>query len=99
MFILEQAVVELLNLIISVYHLATIFSRSCKCFIFNMSLLTCPSIIKVHVVKVTDQSTAQQETQPLGREQQSCRSPNQGAATIKHCYTSSNAAVSLKSRM
>jgi hypothetical protein len=100
MFMLEQVVMELLNLVISVYHVATV-SLDCASVLFpTYHFPTCPSIIKkIHVIEVTDQSTEQQETQPLGRERQSYCSPSQGAATIKHCYTSSNAPVSLKSRM
>jgi hypothetical protein len=99
MFMLEQVVVELLNLVISVYHLATVFLDHASVLFPTCHFPTCPSIKKVHVVEVTDQSTKQQETQPPGRERQSCRSPSQRAAAIKHCYTSSNAPVSLKSRM
>jgi hypothetical protein len=100
MFMLEQVVMELLNLIISVYHLATVFLDRASVLFSTCHFPTCPSIIKkVYVVEVTDQSTEQQETQPLGRERQSCCSPIQGAAAIKHYYTSSNAPVNLKSRM
>jgi hypothetical protein len=100
MFKLEQVVVELLNLVISVYHLATVSLDYTSVLFPTCHFPTYPSIIKkVHVVEVTDQSTEQQETQPPGREQQSCCSPSQGAVAIKHCYTSSNAPVSLKSRM
>jgi hypothetical protein len=58
MFILEQVVVKLLNLVISVYHLVTVFLDRA-----SVLFSTCPSIIKkVHVVEVTDQNTEQQET-------------------------------------
>jgi hypothetical protein len=100
MFILEQVVVELLNLVISVYHLATVSLDRASVLFPTCYFPACPSIIKkVHVAEVTDQSTKQQETQALGKERQSCRSPSYGAAAIKHCYMSSNAPVSLKSRM
>jgi hypothetical protein len=77
MFMLEQVVVELLNLIISVYHMATVSLDRASVLFPTYHFPTCPSIIKkVHVIKVTDQSTEQQETQPTSREWQSCCSPS-----------------------
>jgi hypothetical protein len=71
MFMLEQVVVELLNLVISVYHVATVFLDRASVLFPTCHFPTCLSIIKkVHVVEVTDQSMEQQETQPPGREQQ-----------------------------
>jgi hypothetical protein len=44
MFILEQVVVELLNLVISVYHLVTVFLDRA-----SVLFSTCPSIIKKYM--------------------------------------------------
>jgi hypothetical protein len=100
MFMLKQVVVKLLNLVISVYHVPTVSLDRASVLFPTCHFPTYPSIIKkIYVVEVTDQSTEQQETQPPSKERQSCCSPSQGAADIKHCYMSLNAPVSLKSRM
>jgi hypothetical protein len=49
MFILEQVVVELLNLVISVYHLATVFLDRASVLFPTCHFLTCPSIIKKYM--------------------------------------------------
>jgi hypothetical protein len=45
MFMLEQVVVELLNLVISVYHLATVSLDRASVLFSTCHFLTCPSII------------------------------------------------------
>jgi hypothetical protein len=46
MFMLEQVVVELLNLVISVYHLATVFLDRASVLFLTCHFPACPSIIK-----------------------------------------------------
>jgi hypothetical protein len=49
MFMLEQVLVELLNLVISVYHLATVFLDRASVLFLICHFLTCPSIIKKYM--------------------------------------------------
>jgi hypothetical protein len=49
MFMLEQVVVELLNLVISVYHLATVFLDHASVLFSTCHFLTCPSTIKKYM--------------------------------------------------
>jgi hypothetical protein len=49
MFMLEQVVVELLNLIINVYHVATIFLDRASVLFSTCHFSTCPNIIKKYM--------------------------------------------------
>jgi hypothetical protein len=49
MFMLEQVVVELLNLVISVYHLATVSLNHVSVLFLTYHFITCPSIIKKYM--------------------------------------------------
>jgi hypothetical protein len=49
MFILEQVVEELLNLVISVYHLATVSLDRASVLFLTCHFPTCPSIIKKYM--------------------------------------------------
>jgi hypothetical protein len=49
MFILEQVVVELLNLVISVYHVPTVFLDRASILFPTCDFPTCPSIINKYM--------------------------------------------------
>jgi hypothetical protein len=49
MFMLEQVVVELLNLVISVYHVSTVFLDRASVLFPICDFPTCPSIIKKYM--------------------------------------------------
>jgi hypothetical protein len=49
MFMLEQVVVELFNLVISVYHVSTISLDRASVLFPTCDFLTCPSIIKKYM--------------------------------------------------
>jgi hypothetical protein len=81
MFMLEQVVVELLNLVISVYHLATIFLDRASVLFSTYHFLTCSSIIKKYMwsrLPIKARSSRKHRPQagsgrvvaPLAREQQ-----------------------------
>jgi hypothetical protein len=72
MFMLEQVVVKLLNLVISVYHLATVSLDHASVLFPTCHFPTCPSIIKKYMWSRL----------PIKARSSKKHSPRQGAAEL-----------------